>query len=90
MQQALLSAADVPQGQHEPDVSQGPTSGAGAGLLHPSCPSAVLSLAQTSCLSSSLKVGEMRETAEDTATSAGCTNQSVAISKKNPNQQNPK
>lgn len=57
MQQALLSAADVPQGQLEPDVSQGPTSGAGAGLRYPSCPSAGLSLAQTSYLPSSLKVG---------------------------------
>lgn len=57
MQQALLSAADVPQGQHEPDVSQGPRSGAGAGLLHLNCSSAVLSLAQTSYLPSSLKGG---------------------------------
>lgn len=32
---ALLSAADVPQGRHEPDVSQGPTAGAEAGL--PGC-----------------------------------------------------
>lgn len=57
MQQALLSAADVPQGQHQPDVALGPTSGAGAGLLYPNCPSAVLSPAQTSYLPSSLKVG---------------------------------
>lgn len=57
MQQALLSAADVPQGQHETDVSQGPTSGPKAELCYPNCPSAVLSLAETSCLPSSLKVG---------------------------------
>lgn len=58
MQQALLSAADVPRGQHKPDVFQGPTSGAGAGLLYLNCPSAVLSLALTSYLPSIWKGGK--------------------------------
>lgn len=56
----LLSAADVPRGQHEPDVSQGPTSGAEAGLpgcFTPIAPPQCQAKQHTSYPNASLKTG---------------------------------